>query len=192
MSFRTRLAFGIALFGAFMFHITAAAKGGFSFISITGPNLKEEVRSKDAALTRDFFAFANFYRDKTDAPSNPGIGFEITRYYLDGSHEIAFDSLHYYPETGYVYYDGIAGGGWSEYDDYWYIAKPEIRKPFESVLPGEVSSGPPAVGQPVPSAGQTRPTPSFFESQSISLMIGMAGLAALLALALRSRRLARR
>jgi hypothetical protein len=94
---RIRTAIGFAVLTALVMTISAFAKGGFSFIAITGPNLKEEIRSTDLTLTEDFFAFADFYRNKTSAPADPGPGYEITRYYVDGKREIAFDRLHYYP-----------------------------------------------------------------------------------------------
>lgn len=130
---RIRLAMGLAILAILIASSIAFAKGGFSFIAITGPNLKEEIRSDDLALTEDFFAFADFFRDKTIAPADPGVGYEITRYYIDGKREIAFDHLHYYPETGFVYYDGIVNGS-SEYDGEWYTARPEIKTVFASTL----------------------------------------------------------
>jgi hypothetical protein len=78
-----------------------------------------------------------FFQDRTEAPVNPGIGYEITRYYVEGSRESAFDKLHYYPETGFVYYDGIVNGS-SEYDGKWYTAKPEIKTIFESALHSQI------------------------------------------------------
>lgn len=130
---RIRIAFGLALLLTLITSITVAAKGSFSYITISGPNLKDEVRATDPALTDDFFAFADFYRDKAEAPANPGLGYEVTRYYVDGKREIAFDRLHYYPDAGFVYYDGIING-LSEYDGKWYTAKPEIKTIFESTL----------------------------------------------------------
>jgi hypothetical protein len=130
---RIRIALGVALAASLILFITAFAKGGFSFIAITGPNLKEEVRSREAALTEDYFTFADFYRNKTEAPADPGAGYEITRYYIDGAREIAFDRLHYYPESGFVYYDGIVNGS-SEYDGEWYTASSEIHSIFEHAL----------------------------------------------------------
>jgi len=134
---RIRIALGLALLLTLLTSINALAKGEFSFIAVSGAELKNEVRISDPALTGDFFAFADFYRDKTDAPLKPGIGYEITRYYLDGSREIAFDKLHYYPETGYVYYDGIVNGS-SEYDQKWYISRPEVKSNFETALVTEL------------------------------------------------------
>jgi hypothetical protein len=133
MSIRIRVAIGLAFVAILTATITAFAKGGFSFVAITGSGLKDEIRSTDPALTEDFFAFADFYRDKTSEPANPGTGYEITRYYIDSKREIVFDRLHYYPKTGFVYYDGIVNGS-SEYDGEWYTAKPEIRRVFKSAL----------------------------------------------------------
>jgi hypothetical protein len=130
---RIQIALVLALLLTLLTSITVFAKGSFSFIEITGAKLKDEVRLSDPALTTDFFTFADFYRNKTETPIDPGVGYEITRYYLDGSREIAFDKFHYYPDTGFVYYDGIVNGS-SEYDGKWYTAQPEIKSTFETAL----------------------------------------------------------
>ena len=130
---RIRSAFGSALLLTLLTSMTVFAKGNFYFLAVTGSGLKDEVRIIDLALTTDFFAFADFYRDKTEAPVDPGVGYEIIRYYLDGGAEIAFDKLHYYPETELVYYDGIVNGS-SEYDHKWYTARPELKSTFETAL----------------------------------------------------------
>jgi hypothetical protein len=130
---RFRTAVGLALLLALSTSITVSAKSSFAFISITGPELKEAVRLSDPTLTADFFTFADFFRDGTEAPVDPGIGYEITRYYVEGSRETAFDKLHYYPDTGFVYYDGIVNGS-SEYDGKWYTARPNLKTIFESAL----------------------------------------------------------
>lgn len=182
MFFRIRVAFGIALLVALVASITAFAKGGFSFISITGGKLKEELRVSDPALTTDFFAFADFSQDKTKAPANPGAGYEITRYYVDGKREIIFDRLHYYPETGFVFYDGIENGE-SEYDGEWYTARPEIKTVFESVLPGQIKSVAPAAQQPVPASEQAQSNTSNLQTQTILLIVIATALAVILLLA---------
>jgi hypothetical protein len=119
--------------------ITASAKGSFSFITIARTSPIEIVRTTDPALTDSFFAFADFSRDEVEAPANPGVGYEVTRYFVDRGREIAFDHLHYYPRTGFVYYDGIVNG-WSDYDRKWYTATPEVREAFEKVLPKQTRS----------------------------------------------------
>src|SRR5215510_8332395 len=130
---RIRIALSLALLLTLLSSITALAKGEFSFITVSGAKLADKVRISDPTLTTDFFAFADFYRNKTEAPTDPGMGYEITRYYLDGNREIAFDKLHYYPDTDFVYYDGIVNGS-SEYDHKWYISRPEIKSNFETAL----------------------------------------------------------
>lgn len=182
MFFRIRAAFGIALLITLIASITAFAKGGFSFISITGGNLKDELRVTDPDLTTDFFAFADFSRAKTKAPTDPGTGYEITRYYIDGKRETAFDRLHYYPETGFVYYDGIVNGS-SEYDGEWYTAQPEIKKTFESVLPGQIKPVEPAAQQPVPAPQQSQTDTSNLQTQTILLIVIATALAVILLLA---------
>jgi hypothetical protein len=134
---RFRIAAGLALILTLFTSMTVLAKGSFAFISITGPDLKEAVRVSDLALTEDFFTFADFYRDRVEAPTDPGIGYEITRYYVDGKRELAFDKLHYYPDTGFVYYDGFVNGS-SEYDGEWYSADPNIKAVFESALYNQI------------------------------------------------------
>ncbi len=180
---RIRIAFGIALLVTVITSVTAFAKGNFAFISITSPNLKEAVRTTDPILITDFFAFADFSRDRTKAPADPGTGYEITRYYMDGSRESAFDRLHYYPDTGFVYYDGIVNGS-SSYDGKWYTARPEIRMAFENALPAYARSVVPVTSsQPIPGSNRT---------QSITLIAAIAGLFLVLMLASRLRRPATR
>lgn len=127
---RTRIAVGLVFMLTLFTSMAVFAKGSFAFISITGPDLKEAARISDPALTEDFFTFADFYRDSTEAPANPGVGYEIMRHYAE---KAPFDKLHYYPETGFVYYDGIVNGS-SAYDGKWYVAKPDIKTIFESAL----------------------------------------------------------
>jgi len=128
-----RIAIGLAFMLALIASVAVYAKGAFSFIAVTGGSLKQELRVTDPDLTDDFFAFAEFYTSKTKAPEDPGVGYEITRYYIEGARETAFDRLHYYPDTGFVFYDGLVNGS-SEYDGEWYTAKPEIKTVFESVI----------------------------------------------------------
>jgi hypothetical protein len=137
---RIRNAVGLAFLLALITSVSVFAKGGFSFISITGPGIGEEVRATDLKLTEDFFAFADFYRHRIEAPAEPGPGYEITRYYVDGKREIAFDQLHYYSSTGFVFYDGIVNGD-SEYDGEWYSANTAVKAVFESSLPATGSAG---------------------------------------------------
>ncbi|HSL42982.1 MAG TPA: hypothetical protein VK897_06095 [Anaerolineales bacterium] len=191
MFVRIRAAFAIALLMTLISTIAAVAKGGFDFIAITGPNLKETVRVTDVALTEDFFTFANFYEDKTEAPANPGEGYEITRHYIDGNRTITFDRLHYYPETGFVFYDGIENGE-SEYDGEWYTAKPEIKAVFEAALGIQAAMAPVEEKEPVTSASQsqsenvtaqTQPEMSGFRSLPILITAVAAGLAVVVAFA---------
>lgn len=182
---RFSLAAGLALLAALVVSIAALAKGGFSFIEITGPSLKENIRSTDSALTTDFFAFADFYQARTKAPADPGVGYEITRFYIQGKGEIAFDRLHYYPQTGLVFYDGIVNGS-SEYDGEWYLAKAEIKPIFEKALPASSS------GQPVQSTGrvlsqaQSEPWPP--SPQLVMLTVISAGIGLFLLFASRRRK----
>lgn len=166
---RVRMAIGLTLAVILVTSVTVFAKGGFDFLTITGPGLNDAVQVTDASLTQDFFTFANFYEEKTKAPTDPGQGYEITRHYKQGLSDVIFDRLHYYPEAGHVFYDGIENGE-SEYDGEWYTADPDVRTVFESALP--VQTG--------PAAPATVPLPS-----PATLVIALtAGLATLVGFAL--------
>jgi hypothetical protein len=183
-----RIPLGIAFLFSLITSMTVLAKGGFAFITITGPNLKEPIRAADPALTDDFFAFADFYRSKVKEPTDPGVGYEITRYYVNGNQETAFDSLHYYPDTGYVYYDGIANGG-SEYDKKWYTAIPEIKTAFENALIGGTSSiAPAAEKKPVTSPDPTQAASSIVQNQPILIIVLLTGFVLILLFAQRLRK----
>jgi hypothetical protein len=187
-----RVAFGLALLFSVLSSVAAVAKGGFDFITISGPNLKEAVRVADTTLTEDFFTFANFYEDKTKEPADPGQGYEILRSYVDGKREIIFDRLHYYPETGFVFYDGIENGE-SEYDGEWYTANPDVKTVFESALSiGTGSAAPLEKKEPVSASSQSPAEDPIVQSASadsrlqlLPVLIALlaTGLAALVALA---------
>ena len=190
---RIRIATGLALLLTLLTSVTVLAKGSFSFIAVTGAKLEDEVRISDSALTNDFFTFADFYRNKTETPSDPGVGYEITRYYVNGQTETAFDRLHYYPETGFVYYDGIANGGSSEYDGAWYTAQSGIKRTFETALftqirlrklgtqEGASMMVPPAEPAQAVDPAQTRA--SISQTESILPILLTAGFALLLVVA---------
>lgn len=190
MSFRIRTAIGLALLLVLITFIPVFAKGGFSFITIMGPGLKQEVRVTDTGLTEDYFAFADFYSDQVAAPKNPGQGYAITRYYVQGKGEIAFDQIHYYPESGYVFYDGILNGE-SEYDGEWYSANPAVKTVFEDVLStASIADAPvkqPESIQPVVPVTQAQPVPAMDPSQVVIPAVIIAGLLVLTLFALRLR-----
>ena len=110
------------------------AKGPFSYLTIKGLDLTEDLNVTEPALL-DFFTFADFFRGDVDTPANPGEGYEVIRWFIDSETNKVqnFDHLHYYPDTGYVYYDGIINGS-SEYDGKWYIAHSEIQDIFHAQL----------------------------------------------------------
>jgi hypothetical protein len=195
---RVRIALGIAFGAILVTSITAFAKGGFDFITIAGPDLKGSVRLTDTSLTEDFFTFANFYEDKSKALADPGRGYEITRHYVQGVSDVVFDRLHYYPETGFVFYDGIENGD-SEYDGEWYTANPAIKTVFEAALAVQAGGAAPAEEkEPLPSASglqpvkpiaQTKPASSNFSALAVTLIVLVTGLAALFAFAFQRRKL---
>jgi len=127
---RIRIALAVALLLALVTSITVFAKGSFSFITVAGSTLKEPIRLTDPVLLSDVF----FSQGTIEAPSDPGIGYEITRYLVG---EEAFDKLHYYPDTGFVYYDGIVNGSSGD-DGNWYTANPEIKVIFKTALAGQI------------------------------------------------------
>ena len=170
--------------------LTVLAKGSFSFVTITGSNLEDTLRSSDIALTEDFFAFADFYRNKTEAPANPGKAYEITRYYVNGNSERAFDRLHYYPDTGFVFYDGIVNGS-SEYDGKWYTAKPGIEVIFKKAISNPVQAPVSVVAQPQvdTSNAMAQSSPVVTPSRTVLVFIGIASLVIILMIRLGLRRL---
>lgn len=188
---RLRTALGLALLLSLLMSVTVSAKGGFDYITITGPGLKEAVTATDPTLTEDFFTFANFYEDRTKAPADPGEGYEIIRYYKEGIGARAFDRLHYFPESGLVFYDGIENGE-SEYDNGWYTANPMIKRSFDSALSVQTApSVPVQEREPVTAASQAgaedsvaraQPTISWVQSPTVLLIVAASGLAALTAL----------
>jgi hypothetical protein len=187
---RVRIAIGFALVAILITSVTAFAKGGFDFITITGPSLNDALHVTDTSLTADFFTFANFYEDKTKPPADPGKGYEITRHYVQGTSDIIFDRLHYYPKTGFVFYDGIENGD-SEYDGEWYTANPDVKSVFESALAIQTGSAAPvekkqpvtssSQAQPAEPIAQAKPVPSSISSLLIMIIVFAAGLAAVFA-----------
>ena len=109
------------------------AKGEFDYLLVKGPGITGEIDITDPALTHDFFAFADFSQGSIEAPSNPGQGYQIFRIYVKDNKDQPFDQLHYYPYSGYVFYDGLLNGS-SEYDGKWFAANPSANGPFRAAL----------------------------------------------------------
>lgn len=109
------------------------AKGNFTYLSVKGPGLTGELTVTNPALTEGFFAFADFSNGAIEAPSDPGEGYQVIRIHVDNNKDVPFDLLHYYPYTGFVYYDGLVNGS-SEYDRRWYSANPSAEEPFLAAL----------------------------------------------------------
>lgn len=113
------------------------AKGNFDYLTVKGPGITGEINITNPALTEDFFAFADFTQGEVPPPADPGQGYQVIRVYLetvdDKPTARLFDQLHYYPYTGYVYYDGLVEGA-SEFDGKWYAANPAADAPFRAVL----------------------------------------------------------
>ena len=127
---RTRIPVVLALWLSMLALSTTPGKGQFAFLIVSGGSPKSEMLITDPALTESFFGFTVFGSSKTSAPGNPGAGYAVTRCYVDQGRRQDFDHLHYYPDSGYVYYDGIFNG-WSDSDGKWYKANPGIKAIFE-------------------------------------------------------------
>lgn len=186
---RFRISVGLAMLAVLTVVTAVSAKGGFSYVTIAGPGIKESIQTSDLSFTQSFFAFADFYRDRTEAPADPGEGYLVTRFYLEGSRGVAFDRLHYYPASGYVYYDGIANGS-SEYDRKWYTAQPGIQAQFEELLSGALAVKPePVVARPQPVAPTEDETPAPLGLSPLAASsVLTAGLALLLVFVLSRRK----
>jgi len=111
----------------------AFAKGKFDYIVITGPGITGDINVSNPALTQDYFAFADFSKGDINAPAAPGAGYQVVRMIAENSKGIPYDQLHYYPYTGYVYYDGVVNS-FSKDGGKWYVANPAIEAPFRSAL----------------------------------------------------------
>ncbi|GMV34444.1 MAG: hypothetical protein DCC59_12205 [Chloroflexi bacterium] len=113
------------------------AGGEFDYLAIEGPGIIGELNVTNPALTRDFFAFADFSQGEVPAPADPGQGYQIARVYVEVADskptDLPFDVLDYYPYTGYVFYKGLVNGV-SEYDGKWYAANPAAEAPFRNAL----------------------------------------------------------
>lgn len=130
---RTRTAFIVAFAALLLTTLVAGAKGGFDFLTVTGPGLEEPVRLDDQALLT-VWLFSDFPENRTTAPeTDPGPAYEITRHYVQGNGDVIFDRLHYYPESDLLFYDGIENGE-SEYDGEWFTAHPGVRPYFRAAL----------------------------------------------------------
>ena len=168
---RIRIALGLALLLTLATSVISFAKGNFSFLVITGADLQNAICITDPALTTNWFAFADLSQGNTQKPSRPGIGYEITRYYLDREGQHAFDALHYYPDTGFVYYDGIVGG-WSDYDGKWYTANPKIKAIFANALTDSTGCAAPIVtAQVMIPTRQQNPSTSLLELPTVTPMV---------------------
>ncbi len=111
----------------------ALANGEFDYIVIKGPGITGDINVSNPMLTQDIFTFADFSKGDVNPPADPGAGYQIVRMHADGSKGIPYDQLHYYPYSGFVYYDGIVNG-YSEYGGKWYTANPDIEEPFRAIL----------------------------------------------------------
>ncbi len=111
---------------------TVFAQGEFNYIVVKGPGITGDINVSTSLLIQDD-SFADFSQASVNPPADAGQGYQIVRMYVEGSKGVPYDQIHYYPYTGYVYYDGIVNG-FSEQGGKWYLANPAIEKPFRAVL----------------------------------------------------------
>ena len=118
----------------------ALAKGDFAYVAVSGQGVQGEMLLTDPVFVKDFFAFADFSKDEIPAPVDydPDAAYTVTRFYTENTKPVVFDELIYYPDQGYVYYEGLANGE-SEYDGKWYAANPAIERPFREALSSRAS-----------------------------------------------------
>ena len=109
------------------------AEGQFDYIVIRGFGIVEDINISNPALTQNYYAFADFSKGEVNPPADPGIGYQVVRMYAKDSKGIPYDQLHYDPDSGYVYYDGIVNG-YSELGTKWYLANPTVEEPFRAAL----------------------------------------------------------
>lgn len=107
----------------------AWAKGEPQQITLSGPGIIGEL-TLTAQKPGEFAALGmatleDVQRGPVEAPTNAGIGYEMTRSFQDGKRYVPFDRVRYYPgpegERSYVYVVGIVNGS-SEYDGKWFYA----------------------------------------------------------------------
>lgn len=108
------------------------ADGQFDYIVIRGFGIMEDINVSNPLL-RSMDAFADFSKGSANPPADPGIGYQVVRMHTEASKGVPYDQLHYYPDSGYVYYDGIVNG-FSEDGTQWYVANPAVEKPFRAAL----------------------------------------------------------
>ena len=118
---------------ALLISTAALAEGQFDYIVIRGFGIVEDINISNPVLTQDYYAFADFSKGDVNPPADPGIGYQVIRMHAEGSKGIPYDQLHYYPDSGYVFYDGIVNG-YSEFGTKWYTANPAVEEPFRAAL----------------------------------------------------------
>ena len=123
----------VAILGILTPGLQGLAKGEFDYLLVKGPGITGEIDITDPALTESFSAFAEFAKGPIPAPPDPGQGYQIFRIYVENNKDQPFDQLHYYPYSGYVFYDGLINGS-SEYDGKWFAANPSANGPFRVAL----------------------------------------------------------
>jgi hypothetical protein len=116
------------------------AKGQVSKVTVSGPRLKGVVEVTDTALLAGLsLGELESFGKPLDTLPALGEGYEIARYLQEpGQKPFLFDRVHYFPsltdETGYIYFDGLEGNAWSDYDGNWYRATTKGDAAVRSLL----------------------------------------------------------
>ncbi len=134
--------------------LAAEAKRPPAKLTLSGPGIAGELESTDQnylealALGR----LEDLARGAIAPPVIDQLYYEMVRYFKDGESFWAFDRLRYYPKLetgGYIWYLGLEGTGWSEFDGKWFNATVEgdkalrrlIAEKSAPILPYSVSPG---------------------------------------------------
>lgn len=125
MAKRIRPLMLVATLAALLIPASAAAKGSFSMVAVSGPDWFGEIEITDPQVLADFDMVAFMDIDHPLAsPERLGAGYLLTRGYLSGEGDPArfkpFDRVMAFPGSpGYVYYIEIVNGS-SPMDGKWY------------------------------------------------------------------------
>jgi hypothetical protein len=138
--FPMKIAFrvGLLLLAATFFAVCAPVfgKGSFDKVVIAGPGIDSVDVTEAARVGALGLVTLMNVPVAIEPPVDLSAGYELTRYFVDGSDYQVFDQAIYYPDilgTGYVYYVGIVNGS-SEYDGNWYRATVEGDAAMRAIL----------------------------------------------------------
>ncbi len=134
--------------------LAAEAKRPPAKLTLSGPGIAGELEITDRSYL-EALAMGRLEDWAHGAISTPVIEqryYEIVRYAKEGEIYLAFDRLRYYPKPGtggYIWYTGLEGTVWSEFDGKWFNATADgdktlrrlIAEKSAPILPYSVSPG---------------------------------------------------